>query len=141
MFAREGRRSGGKKNTAMAKKLVCNALNTSKYDSIDGMSCIDYWCNTHNQNSAEFCRACGERAKDGDDIIGAHVMSLNETPRHVYIVPMHRSCNSKQADLGSFEVDEYNLSSVPSTQENKILNDPDNVNLRTDLLVNDILFE
>ena len=125
----------------MAKKLVCNALNTSDYDVIEGMSCIDYWCKTHNQSNAEICRACGKRAKDDDEIIGAHVMSLNETPRHVYVVPMHRSCNSRQAGLGSFEVDEFNLSIVPANQEKKILNDPENVNLRADLLAENILLE
>ena len=54
-------------------KRVCNALNTSDYDMIDGMDCIDYWSVSKNEK-ARYCRVSRKEETPDDKLVGGHVI-------------------------------------------------------------------
>ena len=107
-------------------KRVCNALNTSDYDMIDGMDCIDYWSVSKNEK-ARYCRVSRKEETPDDKLVGGHVITFNALVPHVYIVPMLSSYNARKEKLESFDVDENSLVRVPEEQERKILSDPANI--------------
>ena len=124
----------------MAKVLVCNALNTSDYDVIDGKDCITYWREKKHRLKVTWCRACHNPNSDEDAIVGGHVMTVFGTP-HIYITPIHDSCNKLQKKLDAFPVDESDLVPVPKDQETAILNDPVNVEERARQKAENVRYE
>ena len=105
---------------------VCNALNTSDYDEINGMDCLEYWAQEKNEQPW-ICRCSGRIETKDDRLVGGHVISIDNYTPHVYIVPMLSSYNSMKNNLKAFNVDESSLVRVPADQERKILMDPANV--------------
>lgn len=105
---------------------VCNALNTTDYDQIDGLDCIDYWSEKRNE-PARFCRVSHKEGTPGNKLVGGHVITIDKGTPHVYIVPMLSSYNAMKENLPAFFVDDESLVEVPRDQEQKILSDPDNI--------------
>lgn len=108
---------------------VCNALNTSDYDEIEGMNCIDYW-DEHVLNRTcdrDICRKSKNPASEDDIIVGAHVIGYKDQRLGVFIVPILKSYNGKKGNLEPFCVDEDDLVRIPNREdERKILLDKDN---------------
>lgn len=106
---------------------VYQAVNTSEYDNINGMSCHEYWKrnNPHVKDSICFCRATSEYGTEDDPIVGGHVIGLDNGEPHVYITPILNSVNKKN-DPKIFNVDEVNLVQVPTDDEKAILSDKEN---------------
>lgn len=117
-----------RQRSIMDKLVVCNALNTSPYDIIDGMSCLEYWQHHRPFLNIQKCRACGKVGTEDNPIVGGHVISILGGERHVFITPIHEKCNLKRGKLFPFVVYASNLYPIPAEDEKRILADEDNVN-------------
>ena len=104
---------------------VINAANTTAYDTIDGMSCIDYWRRACPRADSSFCRAKHEQGTEDDIIVGGHVISVDNLEPHVFITPILRSVNNDEY-YPPFDVSCVDLVRVPLEMERAILSDPDN---------------
>ena len=71
---------------------------------------------------ANVCRAKHNGDEPNSPIVGGHVIGFMEDIPHVYIVPMHSSCNLKKQNLDPFRVFRYDLIRVPYPDERAILN-------------------
>ena len=109
---------------------VCQAVNTTNYDTINGDSCINYWNNNapNDRQAILMCRATSGNDSEDDPIVGGHVIGINNHYPHVYIVPILRSVNTS-GNPRIFSVEEEDLVQVPTNQENAILADRENQNL------------
>lgn len=125
---------GLKKFIKRKKVTVCNAVNTSDYDIIDGKTCIEYWLD--KRTLPVFCPVCHKQLKK-EDAVGGHVINLFGK-KHVFITPMHGACNSKKEKAAFFKVHEPDLVKIPKEDEQKILKDPENGRLLR-LLINAIV--
>lgn len=108
---------------------VCNAINTSDYDKIEGKDCIDYWDEhaIHRTCDRDICRKSKEKASEDDSIVGAHVIGYTSQGLRVFIVPILKSFNDKKGNLEPFEVEENDLVRIPNEEdERKILLDKEN---------------
>lgn len=101
---------------------VIQAANTSEFDNIDGMSCIDYWDNNapNKQETIRFCRATGDSGTEEDRIVGGHVLGFDGDVPHVYITPILSSVNTSENPL-TFDVDVSDLIQVPIEDERAII--------------------
>ena len=108
----------------MSKIKVIQAVNTSDYDQIDGLSCIKYWENNtpYRQESVRYCRATLHYATETDSLVGAHVIGIVDGQPHVYITPILSSVNTSN-DPESFMVDTKDLVRIPLKDEQAILLD------------------
>lgn len=105
---------------------VCNALDTEDYDHPDGMgSCMEYWEREQNKKpypaDASYCRANHQDSAPNSPIEGGHVIGFMEQKPHVYIVPIHKSCNLLKHNLEPFRVFRSDLIRVPYKDERDIL--------------------
>ena len=107
---------------------VIQAVNTSKFDDINGKSCIDYWRSQRPYRDDSCCRATKEKAQGDDKIVGGHVIGYANGFPHVYITPILSSVN-KEHNIITFNVAEADLVQVPLQDERAILSDPDNKEL------------
>lgn len=106
---------------------VCNALDTEDYDRPDGMgSCLEFWKREQDKTlfpaDPDICRVRHNNGIPSSPIVGAHVIGFMEGKPHVYIVPMHDSCNLKKQSLEPFRVLRSDLVRVPNLDERAILN-------------------
>ena len=107
---------------------VIQAVNTSKFDDINGKSCIDYWRSQRPYRDDSCCRATQKKAQGDDKIVGAHVIGYANGSPHVYITPILNSVNTSGSPF-AFNVAEADLVQVPLQDERAILSDPDNKEL------------
>ena len=109
---------------------VIQAVNTSNYDQIGGLSCIKYWENNtpNRHDSISYCRATRSYITEDDQLVGAHVIGIVDDVPHVYITAIKDSVN-KSNDPEIFDVDMADLVAVPTDHEQKILEDKDNQDL------------
>jgi hypothetical protein len=76
-------------------------------------SWLSYWENNKkllNADKRYECPACNEPVTK-DYFVGAHVQKVNSADERWYIVPICKSCNSRE---GHFEIDAKLLLDVPS---------------------------
>ena len=81
-------------------------------------SWIAYWEKYSGYKKQDFCRDCGKKVTDKDDpLVGAHVKKVDTNDDSIYIVPTHKSRNTRGAtDKHEFECEEAIL--VPANKNN-----------------------
>ena len=82
---------------------VCNAVNTSKYKPIGHDDWISFW--KENCKEASSSVGCQNPTCNNKDVVGAHVITLDEHSPQVYLVPLCEGCNNKREGLGIIDVD------------------------------------
>lgn len=91
---------------------VCNAVNTGKYRPLDGSDWIDYWEQaTGLDKESVMCQypGCGNT-----EVVGTHVISLNEIIPRVFIAPLCEVCNGKKKNLKPFTINEDLCALIPN---------------------------
>ncbi len=90
---------------------VCNAVETSNYKPLGGGDWIDYWeQQTGKHRDSVVCKNPG---CNHADVVGAHVVSIDNATPSVYIAPLCRDCNNKKESLEPFYIDPNLCVSMP----------------------------
>jgi len=117
------RRISAKKAVATSNPvLVCNAIETGRYKPLIG-DWIDYWEEKTGMDKASI--TCQHPDCQNSEVVGAHVISLNERTPHIYIAPMCETCNDKKCKLVPFKIKRSLC--VPMPDKCLYLNDNDEV--------------
>ena len=111
----------------MSKIKVCQAANTSDFDLINGISCLNYWQmkSPNLQEPICYCRAKRKEGTADDPLVGGHVIGLIGGVPHIFITPILNSVNVSD-EPRVFEVNMDDLVRVPNEDELAILADNEN---------------
>lgn len=82
---------------------VCNAVETSNYKPLDGGDWIDYW--EQKSGKGRDSVECQNPGCNHADVVGAHVVSIDNATPYIYIAPLCRDCNNKKESLEPFYID------------------------------------
>lgn len=102
---------------------VCNAIETRYYKPIEGGYWIDYWKNEYKKIYGRFSivnasdcnnpNCTHKNEASGKNIVGAHVVSLDENEINFYILPLCERCNDEKGGLVPFGIELYKCIPIP----------------------------